>query len=207
MTARWTVVGLILANLVLAWWIARSIGRIWVEARNASWLWNLVLWPGALISAGGFTLSYFVVVFFGTVYVGWFPFSNIGLMVDPLLYVLVIAALFGLVTLTFRPWRRHYQEVTLARMPSSQWDDFVTMYAGYYVADSIFDSMGHVSGGFGGDFSDGGDAGAWIMIIVVGIFCLFAGIATTAIIITHNAASEDIGTIASRIGRPAYRYN
>jgi len=197
-TAQW-VVGLTLLIAVLAWWNARSVGKIWVEAHYAGWFWKFVVRFGAFLSAAGFMCCMVVILGFGLLYINWLGTDILELMLQGCLVVAAPNLLYGVGALGFTLWRTFFYRRKLDRLPEERQEAFAADYGDHFAEDTTGEILSGIFDFVGDMFSSSGEFGIVLVVIIVCILILFSGATLTAFIVQRNSAKEDFSSVTARL--------
>ena len=85
---------LMLVNLVISFFNARSCGKVWAESKAIGGWFRACVWAGAIMAASGFTMVYSVVLAFVGVMTGYIPESALPFL-SSFVYILIIVPVIG----------------------------------------------------------------------------------------------------------------
>ena len=182
------IVIICLINLFISFMNARSCGLIWCESKAIGGFIRVLVWCGAIQSAIGFTSVYMVIASFIAYQTGYLSRSDI-LALMYLFYVLLIIPLIGTcLVITLSSWIRLARERSLASLGIAGWNTFAqvrNMYYAYHSFGPAVESVAKLI--FGGKNNK-----RKVSIIMLVIFVLVLGIATTTVIIRRYAGELGI---------------
>ena len=188
---------LVILNLFISFFNARSVGRIWAESKALGGFIRLVVWAGAIQSAVGFTYCYSIVLGALLYITGIFPKEVFTFMMS-FVYIAIIVPLIGsAIIITIESWIVFFREKSLVNGGITVWNTFATIHDTYHAINSFGTVLKTVSGGFKTIFeSNGDDDDIKVKIILLAIFvaiiALGAGIFSTVLIIKKYTSSLPI---------------
>ena len=179
------IVLLVLWNVGISFWNARSCGEVWIEA-NAIGGWSRVMvWCGAIQSVIGFSSLYVIVA---ALVIG----GKTGDAILGLWYLLIIIPALGSgLLITLQSWRNAYQ--------SGSWGDIgVGVYNTIAEANNIYGATSGIESAgslvkdvFSGDDDTQGFFAKVAIVVVVGA-ALTLAVGTTWIIIQHYKGTTKV---------------
>ena len=182
---------IMLLNLTISYFNARSCGRVWAESKAIGGWFRLVVWAGAVMAAAGFTSVYVLGIAYIAVSSGFLPQSMIKSLASLSYIVIIIPVLCSGVIITLESWIAFAREKSLMNLGVAGWNTFAQGYNIYNAVNSFGDAWDTVAKGFGiltDDIDDDSDSNNLKVILLVAL-ALLAGIVTTAIIIKKYTAT------------------
>ena len=176
-------------NLVISFFNARSVGRVWAESKAIGGWIRLVIWAGAIQSAIGFTYVYAFIVGYIAVSTGYLPAAMLGVLLN-LMYVMIVVPLIGsAIIITIQSWITAARDRSLMNLGVAGWNTFATAYNTYNAVQSFGPALDSVQQGLGGVFGDGDSDDNAARVILLAAIVLLAGVLTTSVIIRRYEAS------------------
>ena len=176
-------------NLVISFFNARSVGRVWAESKAIGGWIRLVVWAGAIQSAIGFTYVYAFIVGYIAVSTGYLPAAMLGVLLN-LMYVMIVVPLIGsAIIITIQSWITAARDRSLMNLGVAGWNTFATAYNTYNAVQSFGPALDSVQQGLGGVFGDGDSDDNAARVILLAAIVLLAGVLTTSVIIRRYEAS------------------
>ena len=182
---------LVILNLFISFFNARSVGRVWVETKALGGAVRIVAWAGAIQSAVGFTYCYAIILGFLLTTFGILPVEVLNFMLS-LVYLAIIIPLIGSgIIIMIESWIVAFRERSLVNCGIAVWNTFAQAYNTYSAIKSFEAVWESVSGGFGHIMDSDGDSddAKFKLAIIVAIFALVGGILTTVLIVGKYSAS------------------
>ena len=100
-------------NLVISFFNARNVGKIWAESKAIGGWVRVLAWAGAIQSAVGFTYVYAVVVAYIAASTGYLPASMVGVLLNLMYVMLVMPMLGSAIVITIQSWSNAARERSL----------------------------------------------------------------------------------------------
>ena len=177
-------------NLVISFFNARSVGRVWAESKAIGGWIRLVVWAGAIQSAIGFTYVYAFIVGYIAVSTGYLPAAMLGVLLN-LMYVMIVVPLIGsAIIITIQSWINVARERSLMNIGVAGWNTFATAYNTYNAVQSFGPALDSVTQGLGGLFGGDGDSDDnAARVVLLAAIVLLAGVLTTTVIVRRYEAS------------------
>ena len=176
-------------NLVISFFNARSVGRVWAESKAIGGWIRLVVWAGAIQSAIGFTYVYAFIVGYIAVSTGYLPAAMLGVLLN-LMYVMIVVPLIGsAILITIQSWITAARDRSLMNLGVAGWNTFATAYNTYNAVQSFGPALDSVQQGLGGVLGDGDSDDNAARVILLAAIVLLAGVLTTSVIIRRYEAS------------------
>ncbi|WP_294157602.1 hypothetical protein [uncultured Selenomonas sp.] len=176
-------------NLVISFFNARSVGRVWAESKAIGGWIRLVVWAGAIQSAIGFTYVYAFIVGYIAVSTGYLPAAMLGVLLN-LMYVMIVVPLIGsAIIITIQSWITAARDRSLMNLGVAGWNTFATAYNTYNAVQSFGPALDSVQQGLGGVLGDGDSDDNAARVILLAAIVLLAGVLTTSVIIRRYEAS------------------
>lgn len=195
--------GLFVLNFLISWWNARAVGKIWVETKQAGGWYRFIAWMGAAMSAAGFTWCYLTVIGIVLGVTGKLTYAQLDLLFN-LGYVLIVpVVLFAGYALTFESWRQAFHRHSLGNMGVAGWNTFASAYNTYNAVQGFGPALKSIGNGFS-SLSRSKNGAALVLVLAILALCIGGGTLTTAALIHHYAAQEELELVAQRAGRPEY---
>ena len=188
---------LVILNLFISFFNARSVGRIWAESKALGGFIRLVVWAGAIQSAVGFTYCYSIVLGALFYIIGILPKEAFTFMMS-FVYIAIIVPLIGsAIIITIESWIVFFREKSLVNGGITVWNTFATIHDTYRAINSFGTICKTVFSGFGEIFKSNGDddeikVKIILLAILVAIIALGAGIFSTVFIIKKYTSSIPI---------------
>lgn len=181
---------IMLINLVISFFNARNVGRVWEESKAVGGWIRVVVWSGAVMAAIGFTSFYTLVICWLGVTTGYLPREAVNI-VHALTYVTIIVPLIGSgIIITIESWIRFAREKSLMNLGVAGWNTFAQGYNIYNAVNSFGGAWDVVSKSIGGlDKDDLDSNNNTVKAIMIAVFALAAGIITTVVIIRKYSAT------------------
>ena len=177
-------------NLVISFFNARNVGKIWAESKAIGGWVRVLAWAGAIQSAVGFTYVYAVVVAYIAASTGYLPASMVGVLLNLMYVMLVVPMLGSAIIITIQSWINAARERSLMNLGVAGWNTFATAYNAYNAVNSFGPALDAVQEGlgglFGGDSDSDDNAGRVILLAAI---VLLAGVLTTSVIIRRYEAT------------------
>lgn len=182
---------IMLLNLVISFFNARSCGKVWAESKAIGGWFRIVVWAGAVMAAAGFTSVYVFVIAFIAVSTGFLPHSALNFLASLSYVVIIIPVLGSGVIITIESWIAFAREKNLMNLGVAGWNTFAQVYNVYNAINSFGGAWDAVAKGFG-SLTDGVDDDSDsdnLKVILLVALALLGGIVTTAIIIKKYTAT------------------
>lgn len=179
-------------NLVVSFWNAKVCGENWVEA-NAIGGWSKALiWSGAIMSAIGFTQTYFIVGAVVGTMLNIAPPEVIQIAMN-LLYVMIAipCVLTGLI-ICIHSWVAFAKEKSIKNGGVAVWNTIIQGYNTYHVFNSFGAVIDNLSETFKDKKADRDNKNGAIILAIV---CLGLGIFTTYVLIKRYASTKPVQAI------------
>ena len=181
----------VILNLVISFFNARSVGRVWAESKALGGWIRLVVWAGAVQSAVGFTYCYSVILGFLLYHFGVLPPEAFNFLLG-FVYIAIVIPLIGSgIIITIESWIVAYRERNLANCGVAVWNTFAQFHNTYNAISSFGGVWDKISGKFGDIFDSDSDSDnvKTKLALLVAIIALVGGILTTTLIVGKYAAS------------------
>ena len=181
---------ILLLNLGISFFNARSVGKVWAESKAVGGWIRLLAWCGAIQAAVGFTFVYAYVVGFIAVTSGYLSASTMNIF-SSLMYVMLIVPAIGTgIIITIQSWINFVREKSLMNLGVAGWNTFAEAYNMYNAVQSFGGALDTVQNGLGGLFdSDGDSDSSTARVILLAAIALLAGVLTTSVIIRRYEAT------------------
>lgn len=181
---------LMLVNLVISFFNARSCGKVWAESKAIGGWFRACVWAGAIMAASGFTMVYSVVLAFIGVITGYIPESALPFL-SSLAYILIIIPVIGSgFIILIESWIAFSREKSLKNLGVAGWNTFAQVYNTYNAINSFGGAWDIVAKGLGGLDSDDIDSDNSVFkVILLVLLALGGGILSTMVIIKKYSAS------------------
>lgn len=184
------LVGIMILNVVISFFNARNVGKIWAESKAIGGWVRVLAWAGAVQSAVGFTYVYAVIVAYIAVSTGYISTALFSVLMN-LVYVMIIVPLIGSgLIIAIQSWINFAREKSLMNLGVAGWNTFAQAYNMYNAVQSFGPALASVQEGLGGLFdgdSDSDNSAARVLLLAA--IVLLAGILTTSVIIRRYEAS------------------
>jgi hypothetical protein len=185
---------ILLLNLAISFWNARTVGLAWVETKHAGGWTRFMTWMGAIMSGLGFTWCYLIILVFVAGALGKLNVKQMEVALN-LGYLIVIPGfLFSGLMIMIDSWAKAYRERNLGSTAVAGYNTFAQMYNTYHAVNGVGDALKSVLGFFSSDDNgdgDGNNSAAGFLILLLVIVAIAGGALTTAAIVHHYAASAD----------------
>ena len=181
---------IMLINLGISFYNARSAGQVWAESKAIGGWLRLLVWCGAIQAAIGFTMVYLIIVSYIAVSVGYISPQLMGVLFN-LVYLMIIVPAIGTgIIITIQSWIAVARERSLMNIGTAGWNTFATAYNTYNAIQSFGPALSSVQEGFSGLFDEDSDSdNSTYRVILLAAIVLLAGVVTTSVIIRRYAAS------------------
>ena len=184
------LIGVLLLNLVISFFNAKSAGQVWAESKALGGWIRLLVWCGAIQAAVGFTYVYAFVIGYVAVSLGYLPVQLMNVFAS-LMYLMIIVPVIGTgIIITIQSWISAARERSLMNIGTAGWNTFATAYNTYNAIQSFGPALDTVANGLGGLLGgdDDSDDSAYRVILLAAIV-LLAGVMTTVVIVRRYEAS------------------
>lgn len=184
------LMGVLLLNLVISFFNARSAGQVWAESKAVGGWIRLLVWCGAIQAAIGFTYVYAFVIGYIAVSFGYLPVQLLNVFAS-LMYLMIIVPVIGTgIIITIQSWISVARDRSLMNIGTAGWNTFATAYNTYNAIQSFGPALDTVANGLGGLFGDDGDSDdSAYRVILLAAIVLLAGVMTTVVIVRRYEAS------------------
>lgn len=181
---------IMVANVAISFFNARSAGQVWAESRALGGWIRLLAWCAAIQSAIGFTMVYLIVVGYVALSVGYLSPQLFNTLMS-LVYLMVIVPAIGTgLIITIQSWIAAFREKSLMNIGVAGWNTFATVYNTYNAVQSFGPALESVTEGLGGLFDSDSDSDSQAYrVILLAAIVLLAGVMTTTVIVRRYTAS------------------
>ena len=185
------IVLILLANLFISFFNARSAGTVWAEAKAVGGWVRILVWCGAIQSAVGFTFIYAYLAAMIAISTGYLD-QQAAEVFASLIYVMIIVPAIGTgIVITLQSWIALAREQSLANLGTAAWNTYASAHNIYHAVQGFGGAFDKVASGLGGLFEDNRrdkkDSSG--IVILLAVIVVLAGILTTATIIKRYAGT------------------
>lgn len=178
---------LLLLNFGISWFNAWSVGKSWIETKQAGGWPRFMAWCGATMSASGFTWVYVAILGIIAQATGKVPPKYVEAMFS-LGYLTVILPIIGSgLAITAQSWAHFWRERNFGSGAVAGWNTFAQIYNIYEATSAIPAAFKSLGGVFGDDDEDNGLLPLVIMAVV---FAVLGGVLTTVAIVRRTARNH-----------------
>ncbi len=181
---------IMVANVAISFFNARSAGQVWAESRALGGWIRLLAWCAAIQSAIGFTMVYLIVVGYVALSAGYLS-SQLFNSLMSLVYLMIIVPAIGTgLIITIQSWIAAFREKSLMNIGVAGWNTFATVYNTYNAVQSFGPALDSVTESLGGLFDSDSDSDSQAYrVILLAAIVLLAGVMTTTVIVRRYTAS------------------
>lgn len=184
------LIGIMILNLVVSFFNARNVGRVWAESKAVGGWIRILTWCGAIQSAVGFTFVYAIVVAYIAVSTGYLPQQMMGVLLNLIYLLIIIPAIGSGIFITIQSWINFAREKSLMNLGVAGWNTFAQAYNTYNAIQSFGPALDSVQQGLGGILDGDSDFdNSSYRVILLAAIVLLAGVMTTTVIVRRYEAS------------------
>lgn len=173
--------GLLLLNIGISAWNAYSVGAYWTESKIIGGWMRFVTWCGAVMSACGFTWSYFVIASMIGVSTGKLDPESAQLMFELGYLVIILPVIGSGLGITAHSIAVVYRSRRFGDIAIAGYNTFAQAHNMYRAAKDAPGILQHVIDGLGKKKSSKDSGGVVVVLLVIIMLC--AGALTTAAIV------------------------
>ncbi len=173
----------LLLNVGISFWNARSAGKVWAEAKGLGGWIQIVVWCSAIQSALGFTYVYVAIL---VILANTFHILSGGAVecMTELAYLFLVIPLLGTgLIMTIHSWITAAREKSLLSMGVAGWNTFAQAYNTYHAIQEIGPAFAvvheHLGNFFSRDNDSDRDSDEDSIVLLLAAAAVLGGIITT----------------------------